>query len=127
MSDAPRMHPILVYVDNGHFAVSQDGKSSEQLCWGEMVEQVVMLSHPKIRQERFQMLSSADREKQEAERAGRIPLERRMVNVQLTYREAKEFFEALSDALALAPPARLGTVRMLAAELKNAIEEVEKL
>lgn len=78
MSDTPdtaapmqrAMIPIVIsHEPSGrHFVVTQGDRSADGLGWGEMIEQVVELTHPKIEHAHYPMLTAAERRVYEAQR-----------------------------------------------------------
>ena len=52
--------PITVSAEDGHFFVQQGNRRAERLAWGEMIEQVIHLTHTAIERPRYRMLTEAE-------------------------------------------------------------------
>lgn len=55
--------------ERGYYTVESEGKISNFLCWGEMVEQVISLTHPDIKHHRYHAVTVPEQESEDARRA----------------------------------------------------------
>lgn len=52
------MRQITITFDNGKgFSVTENACTADRLSWGEMLEQIAQLTHPKINVQRYKMLT----------------------------------------------------------------------
>ncbi|WP_448952179.1 hypothetical protein [Labrys neptuniae] len=53
--------PVTIFIEDGYFAVQQGNRRAERLEWGEMIDQVIHLTHAAIEKPRYRMLTEAER------------------------------------------------------------------
>jgi len=56
---------IVTFLATGEFIVSEGNLFADRLTWGEMIEQVIGLTHPSLRSPRYPMLTAEERAEEE--------------------------------------------------------------
>lgn len=97
-------NPIIIFVEDGHFAVGQGDRAANDLTWGEMIEQVVKLTT--VQGPLYRMLTAeeraAERERGTARAAEMEERRSQRVDVALDVEEARHIASCLADLLAWA-------------------------
>jgi hypothetical protein len=67
------MRTITITIDDGKIEVLEDGKSSGQLAWDEMLGQIAELTHPSLGLARYPMLTPEGWEQRRKRLAQPVP------------------------------------------------------
>ncbi|GMG89630.1 hypothetical protein Cmtc_08500 [Cupriavidus sp. TKC] len=74
------MRQITITFDNDKgFAVTENGRTADRLAWDEMLGQVAQMTHPKINEGRYRMLTIEEYQAQE-DKFGTAPEDRLQFN-----------------------------------------------